>query len=157
MQQKHLDQNIEIGMLALLEILLLSAFGNKTLTTGEGGMVVSNNKSLIERCAYLKSQAVSLTKEYWHDELGFNYRMTNICAAIGVAQLEKADQTILKKRKLLNWYKEELAGLLTFQEEQDESFNSYWMASITLDDSNKRNKLRKHLKNKGIETRPFFH
>tara|TARA_B100000035_G_C21035950_1_gene570976 strand:+ start:223 stop:1323 length:1101 start_codon:yes stop_codon:yes gene_type:complete len=139
------------------DIATFSFFGNKTLTTGEGGMVVSNNKSLIERCAYLKSQAVSLTKEYWHDELGFNYRMTNICAAIGVAQLEKADQTIIKKRKLLNWYKEELAGLpLSFQEEQDESFNSYWMASITLDDSNKRNKLRKYLKNKGIETRPFF-
>ena len=99
-----------------------------------------------------------LLKEYWHDELGFNYRMTNICAAIGVAQLEKADQTILKKRKLLNWYKEELEGLpLSFQEEQNESFNSYWMASITLDDSNQRNKLRKYLENKGIETDPFFH
>ena len=140
------------------DIATFSFFGNKTLTTGEGGMVVSNDKNLIERCAYLKSQAVSLKKEYWHDELGFNYRMTNICAAIGVAQLEKADQTILKKRKLLNWYKEELEGLpLSFQEEQDESFNSYWMASITLDDSSKRNKLRKYLENKGIETRPFFH
>lgn len=139
------------------DIATFSFFGNKTLTTGEGGMVVSNNENLIKRCAYLKSQAVSLKKEYWHDELGFNYRMTNICAAIGVAQLEKANQTILKKRKLLEWYKEDLKNLpISFQVEQNNSFNSYWMASITLHDSNQRNKLRKHLNDKGIETRPFF-
>ena len=139
------------------DIATFSFFGNKTLTTGEGGMVVSNDENLIKRCAYLKSQAVSLKKEYWHDELGFNYRMTNICAAIGVAQLEKANQTILKKRKLLEWYKEDLKNLpISFQVEQNNSFNSYWMASITLHESNQRNKLRKHLNDVGIETRPFF-
>tara|TARA_B100000927_G_C16463426_1_gene468794 strand:- start:1352 stop:2449 length:1098 start_codon:yes stop_codon:yes gene_type:complete len=139
------------------DIATFSFFGNKTLTTGEGGMVVSNDEDLIKRCAYLKSQAVSLKKEYWHDELGFNYRMTNICAAIGVAQLEKANQTILKKRKLLEWYKEDLKNLpISFQVEQNNSFNSYWMASITLHESNQRNKLRKHLNDAGIETRPFF-
>ncbi len=85
------------------DLATFSFFGNKTITTGEGGMVVSNQKSLIDRVAYLKAQAVSPAREYWHDEIGFNYRMTNICAAIGVAQLEQADQIIQKKRMIAEW------------------------------------------------------
>ena len=67
-------------------------------------MVSSSNKELVNRAAYLKSQAVSKEKEYWHDELGFNYRMTNICSAIGLAQLEKADIILQKKQKISMWY-----------------------------------------------------
>ena len=113
------------------DVATFSFFGNKTVTTGEGGMIVSNNVELIERCAYLKSQAVSKTREYWHDEVGFNYRMTNLCAAIGVAQLERVEDTIAKKIKLVDWYKEDLQNCpVKFQVNEKECFNSFWMASM---------------------------
>ena len=140
------------------DIATFSFFGNKTITTGEGGMVVSNDKDVIQRAAYLKSQAVSDTREYWHDQLGYNYRMTNICAAIGLAQLEKADLVIEKKRDLANWYKEELNGLpILFQNESNEMYNSYWMVSVLFHDELTRNKVRAALNDDGIETRPLFY
>lgn len=139
------------------DIATFSFFGNKTITTGEGGMIVSNNVELIERCAYLKSQAVSKTREYWHDEVGFNYRMTNLCAAIGVAQLERVEDTIAKKIKLVDWYKEDLQNCpVKFQINEKGCFNSYWMASIVVNDLKVRDGLRKCLNNRGVETRPFF-
>ncbi len=135
-----------------------SFFGNKTITTGEGGMVVSNNKHLIERASYLKSQAVSPSREYWHDEIGFNFRMTNICAAIGVAQLEHADHIISKKRDLAFWYQSELqATELVFQTDRPDTLNSYWMVSFLAKDWNERDRIREHLKAKGVDTRPLFH
>jgi perosamine synthetase len=140
------------------DISTFSFFGNKTLTTGEGGMVVSNDAGLIERAAYLKSQAVSNIREYWHDEIGYNYRMTNICAAIGLAQLEKADTVILKKRELAIWYKAELSELpILFQEDKKDIFNSFWMVSILLENEEVRDRVRESLKTNGIETRPLFY
>ena len=139
------------------DVSTFSFFGNKTITTGEGGMVVSNSKKIIERAAHLKSQSVSETREYWHDDIGFNYRMTNICAAIGVAQLECADQIIKNKRQLASWYKSELEGTeLIFQSENDELFNTYWMVSALLENEQLRDGLREHLRECDIETRPLF-
>ncbi len=140
------------------DISTFSFFGNKTITTGEGGMVVSNRQALIERAVYLKSQAVSLTREYWHDEIGFNFRMTNICAAIGVAQLEHADKILPKKRELADWYRADLAGTsLVFQADSQDAMNSYWMVSILAKDAIERDHIRQHLKNNNIETRPLFY
>lgn len=140
------------------DISTFSFFGNKTITTGEGGMVVSNNKQLIERAAYLKSQAVSPTREYWHDEIGFNFRMTNICAAIGVAQLEQADRILKKKQDLAAWYRTDLADTsLTFQAELQNAMNSYWMVSVLAKDAFTRDHIRQHLKDSGIETRSVFY
>ncbi|MFS2071537.1 DegT/DnrJ/EryC1/StrS family aminotransferase [Pseudomonas sp. CT11-2] len=139
------------------DVATFSFFGNKTITTGEGGMVVSKNKDIHERACHLKSQGVSKTREYWHDELAFNYRMTNICAAIGLAQLERADEIIALKRQVADWYREALEGLpLQMHAEQPGTRHSYWMCSILLDDQSQRQALRDHLKNKGIETRPLF-
>jgi perosamine synthetase len=140
------------------DISTFSFFGNKTITTGEGGMVVSNKRDIIQKAAYLKSQAVSIVKEYWHDELGYNYRMTNICAAIGLAQLENADDVIAKKRELSDWYKKELIGLpVLFQEETSSMFNTYWMVSLLFESEAIRDKVRSILNANGIETRPFFY
>lgn len=140
------------------DISTFSFFGNKTITTGEGGMLASNNKQLIERAAYLKSQSVSPTREYWHDEIGFNFRMTNICAAIGLAQLEYADEILRKKRELAGWYREDLCSTsLTFQEDNRDALNSYWMVSILAKNLEERDKIRLHLKNNDIETRPLFY
>jgi perosamine synthetase len=134
-----------------------SFFGNKTITTGEGGMVVSNSSAMISRAAYLKSQAVSPTREYWHDEIGFNFRMTNICAAIGLAQLEQADYVIAAKRTLAGWYREDLKGLpLIFQKELPDTVHTYWMVSILAEDTAMRDGIRQILKGHSVETRPLF-
>lgn len=140
------------------DISTFSFFGNKTITTGEGGMVVSNQKEIIDRAAHLKSQAVSPDREYWHNEIGYNFRMTNICAAIGVAQLEYADEILQKKRQLAEWYRADLADTsLVFQTENADELNSYWMVSILAADKNERDSIRRHLKSNEIETRPLFH
>jgi len=73
------------------DIATYSFFGNKTITCGEGGMVVTNDRALYDRSVHFKGQGLVNNREYWHDVIGYNYRMTNICAAIGLAQLEQAD------------------------------------------------------------------
>ena len=82
------------------DICAFSFFGSKTITTGEGGMVCSNNKSLISKVIKYKGQGLSITnikKYYWHDVIGYNYRMTNICAAIGYAQIKTISKILEKK------------------------------------------------------------
>ncbi|PIS02447.1 MAG: perosamine synthetase [Chlamydiae bacterium CG10_big_fil_rev_8_21_14_0_10_42_34] len=134
-----------------------SFYGNKTITTGEGGMVVSKNKELLSKVYRLKTQGVSFHKQYWHDLLGYNYRMTNICAAIGLAQLSRADEIIHKKREIAQWYKEELEALpLQTHKEIGSSFHSYWMCSIILYEARLRDSLMTYLDQHGIETRPLF-
>lgn len=84
------------------DVATFSFFGSKTITTGEGGMICSNNKELIKKAIKLKGQGLSKMSNklyYWHDEVGYNYRMTNICAAIGYAQIKKIRE-ILKKKKM---------------------------------------------------------
>lgn len=140
------------------DISTFSFFGNKTITTGEGGMVVTNDETLCERAKHLKGQGLAKWREYWHDVVGYNYRMTNICAAIGLAQLEQANEIINKKREIASWYKEELKKVpLKVQPEQNGVFNTYWMVTIVLDDYRKRENLREYLKANGIETRPTFY
>lgn len=134
-----------------------SFFGNKTITTGEGGMVLAKDSTVMERCRHLKSQGVSKDREYWHDTLAYNYRMTNIQAAIGLAQLEIVDDILAHKKKIARRYKEELAGLpMRTHEPVGPIEHSFWMCSILLDDPAHRDTLRRHLRDDGIETRPFF-
>lgn len=140
------------------DIATFSFFGNKTITTGEGGMVVAKNKDILEKAYHLKNQGVSPTREYWHDRVAYNYRMTNICAAIGLAQLENASEILEKKRQIAEWYKQDLEGLpLKTHDEQPETIHSFWMCSIAVDDAGNRSNLRNRLKNEGIETRPLFY
>jgi perosamine synthetase len=140
------------------DIATFSFFGNKTITTGEGGMVVSRSKELHDTAYQLKTQGVSREREYWHEVVAYNYRMTNICAAIGLAQLEQADLIIEKKRAIAAWYRDGLAGLpLQSHDEIDGTRHSYWMCSITLDEPEARAPLREHLKASEVDTRPFFH
>ena len=139
------------------DIATFSFFGNKTITTGEGGMVVTDNKTLMDKAYHLKTQGVSLLREYWHDVVGYNYRMTNICAAIGLAQLEQADEILAKKRQIAEWYRNGLDGLsLHMQKETKDTIHSYWMCSILLATPMACSSLREYLKERGIETRPFF-
>ena len=140
------------------DVATFSFFGNKTITTGEGGMLVTNNKLLIDKASHLKNQAVSLNKEYWHDVIGFNYRMTNICAAIGLAQLEGAEVVLQKKMQIASWYREFLEGAqVRFQDEQAGSTHSYWMVIVLVKDKNTRIRVRSYLDNHNVETRPIFY
>ncbi len=139
------------------DIAAYSFFGNKTITTGEGGMVVSNSKELIDRAKKLKNQGLS-DRQYWHDEIGYNFRMTNICAALGLAQLEHIDQVIKEKTRIANLYRKAFENsVIEFHGQAPNSFNSYWMCSILIPDSSKRDDLRNHLASAGIETRPLFY
>lgn len=140
------------------DISTFSFFGNKTITTGEGGMVVSNDKTLIERSRHLKGQGLAAHREYWHDVVGYNYRMTNIEAAIGLAQLERADEFIGKKRALAESYRAALKDLpVEVHAEAADTVHSYWMVSILVERAEQRDALRNHLAAAGIETRPLFY
>jgi len=140
------------------DVATFSFFGNKTITTGEGGMVVTNHLPIFENAVHLKTQGVSPDKVYWHTRIGYNYRMTNICAAIGLAQLERAHLIVEKKRALAHWYAHFLKDLpLLADSEPKDTVSSFWMCSILLDNPEDRNPLRAHLTEKGIETRPFFY
>lgn len=140
------------------DIATFSFFGNKTLTTGEGGMIVSNHVALIEKAAHLKNQGVSMSREYWHDVVGYNYRMTNICAAIGCAQLEELDFILDKKKSIAGWYQAQLQDLpVTFQSVDEEASHSYWMVAVLFKTSEERDFVRHFLSSKQIETRPVFY
>ena len=139
------------------DVAAFSFFGNKTITTGEGGMVTTNSKELIGKARKLKNQGLS-EMEYWHDAIGYNYRMTNICAAIGVAQLERIDEILTNKLRIAATYKNAFRPTeVEFHGQSDAVLNSYWMCSALLPNADKRDELRQFLSRSGIETRPLFH
>jgi perosamine synthetase len=140
------------------DISIYSFFGNKTITTGEGGMVVTNDDTLYDRAVHFKGQGLAKHREYWHDVIGYNYRMTNICAAIGLAQLEQADDFLASKRQVAECYRSCLADVpVIFHPEAEDVRHSYWMCSILVNDPAQRDPLRNALSAKGVETRPLFY
>jgi perosamine synthetase len=140
------------------DIATFSFFGNKTITTGEGGMVVTNDETLYDRVFHFKGQGLAKHRQYWHDVIGYNYRMTNICAAIGLAQFEQLEKFLAQKRQVADWYKKYLNNSVTsFHGEHGNVFHSYWMCSILVETPAQREQLRDELMEKGIETRPLFY
>ena len=142
------------------DIATYSFFGNKTITTGEGGMVVTNNETLYDRVCKLKGQGLAIQRQYWHDEIGYNYRMTNIQAAIGCAQIDIAEELLAGKRALAQCYMDGFNGTeISWHKESHDVIHSYWMFSVTMDITEKqRNKMMSTLLEKyGIETRPLFY
>lgn len=140
------------------DMACFSFFGNKTITTGEGGMLVTNDNTLFDRAVHFKGQGLAKYREYWHDVIGYNFRMTNISAAIGLAQLEQADKIIEKKRGIAKWYVEGLKGLpIMHHNEVGNVFHTYWMFTILLENADTREELKKYLIENGIETRPTFY
>jgi len=139
---------------------VFSFYGNKIITTGEGGMVTSNDTTFASRLRYLKNHGMSPQRRYYHTELAFNYRMTNIQAALGLAQLEQIDHFIEQKRKIYRWYAEGLAGVrgIVLNSERQYARNVYWMSSLVLgeDCPIARQELADFLALRGIDSRPFF-
>ena len=141
------------------DIATFSFFGNKTVTTGEGGMVVTNDATLYDRAVHFKGQGLAKHRTYWHDVIGYNYRMTNICAAIGLAQMERADELLGKKLALARRYDELLADLpvKTHRPGREDVVHSYWMYSILVTDGRYRDSVMARLAELGVETRPAFY
>jgi perosamine synthetase len=139
-------------------ISCFSFYGNKIITTGEGGMCLTNDKALAEKMTILRDHGMNPQKKYWHDIIGFNYRMTNLQAALGVAQLKKIDHLISKKRGIALKYNKLLKDLpgVTPPPEMPWAKNVYWLYSILVK-ATLRNKVIEHLETQGIESRPFFY
>ena len=144
------------------DIGTFSFFGNKTITTGEGGAIVFKNELVYQRARQKRDHGMSKERRYWHETLGFNYRMTNLQAAIGVAQLERFVEIINMKKKVSQWYRNCLSDSkqIQIQNNEFESSNSIWLFSIILKDINsekERNNLMKELSVRGIDSRPLFY
>lgn len=138
-----------------------SFFANKVITTGEGGMITTNNKTLAEKIRILRDHGASKRRRYYNPYLGFNYRMTNLQAAIGTAQLKKIDKILKRKREIAKLYEKNLEPLVpqvTLQGEASWAKNIYWMYSILVTNDGKINRdyLIGKLKKKGVDSRPFF-
>jgi perosamine synthetase len=146
---------------SLGDIAIFSFFGNKTITTGEGGMIVFRNNQLYEKANLLRDHGMSKQKKYWHEHIGYNYRMTNLQAAIGVAQMERAEKFIEKKRKLAERYNSILSAYkgIILPSEASWAKNSYWLYTAIIDKKFgiSRNELLSKLLKNGVETRPVFY
>lgn len=145
---------------SLTTVGAFSFYGNKALTTGEGGMLTTNDNSFAAKLRLLRGQGMDSQRRYWHPVIGYNYRMTNVAAAIGLGQLERADWHLERRATVADWYKKALAGIdgIKWQSEQDWSKRIYWMFSIVLDEhAGNREDAMAHLQADGIETRPLFY
>jgi perosamine synthetase len=140
---------------------IFSLFGNKIITTGEGGMVTTNDASISRQVRLLKGQGMDPNHRYWHLIIGYNYRMTNIQAAIGCAQLENIDWHIGQRLRIAELYRKNLSSLqaVTLPSQKDWAKNVYWLYSIILNQTTEqqRDEIRTRMLQKGIETRPFFY
>lgn len=146
---------------SLADLATFSFYGNKVLTTGEGGMVVTDDDRLAGRLRQLKGQGMDPLRRYWFPILGFNYRMTNLAAAIGVAQLEAADWHLKRRQEVAAQYRRRLAPLpgIRTQCEQPCARPAHWMTTVVLEGASaaRRNAVMAALAEAGIETRPVFH
>ncbi len=146
---------------SLGDMSCFSFYGNKIITTGEGGMVLTDNAEWAERARSLRDHGMSKEKRYWHPEIGFNYRLTNLQAALGVAQLERIEEIIAAKRRNAALYNGLLRSVpgISLPPEASWARNVYWMYSILAEDSYglARDELMKELKARDIDSRPFFY
>lgn len=139
------------------DISTFSFYKNKTITTGEGGMVMTQHTEMHDKIVLLKGQGVPLTRRYWHEVLGYNYRMTNFSAALGTAQLGKLESILANKRRLAARYKSAIQGLpIALQGELANSRSAWWHIAATVTHSGVRDGLAAHLEARNIESRPVF-
>src|SRR3989344_50168 len=135
--------------------------GAKLLAIGEGGMFVTNKKDWYERARSLVDHGVSFKHQFWHNEIGFMYPMSNIQAALGLARLEEINWSIERKRRIFKWYYDRLHDIpgITLNPSRPGLHSSYWMSSLVLDKKFplSRNQLRWKLREQKIDTRPFFY
>ncbi|PIS09482.1 aminotransferase DegT [Candidatus Beckwithbacteria bacterium CG10_big_fil_rev_8_21_14_0_10_34_10] len=146
---------------SLGDIGCFSFYANKIITTGEGGMIVTNSKKIFEKAKRLKNLSHSPKKRFLHNEIGFNYRMTNLQAALGLAQLEEVKKYLRIKRWLAGKYSQGLKNIngLILPQEKNYAFNVYWMYTVLVNEKEfglKTDELRRKLLKLGVDTRSFF-
>jgi len=141
---------------------VFSFHGSKTLTTGEGGMLVTDREDIYERVLFLRDHGRTPgDKTFASKEVAYKYKMSSMQAALGLAQLERIDELVGRKRQICEWYKEELSDVkgVTLNYEPEEIKNTYWMVTAIVDEEYgiKKERLIKVMMEKNIECRPFFH
>ncbi len=138
-----------------------SFYGNKIITSGEGGMITTNDSDLYIKMRHLRDHAMSPSKRYWHTEVGFNYRMTNLQAALGVGQFERINEILEKRKEIFNWYYKGLKDVkgLKLNYEASWAKNVYWLVSIEIYGylELERDNFIQKLKAKKIDSRPYFY
>jgi perosamine synthetase len=139
----------------------LSFFGNKVITTGEGGMVLFKNPRHYEKGKVLRDHGMSPDKRYWHETVGYNYRLTNLQAAVGVAQMEQLDSFLIKRKQIAEEYRKQLSSVKAIESQplQPWASSCYWLYTVLVKDDARidRDGLIKKLMMNGIETRPTFY
>lgn len=139
-----------------------SFFGNKIVTTGEGGMITTDDDDLAARLRLFRGQGMDPKRRYWFPVVGYNYRMTNIQAAIGLAQMETVDQALSQRDELARWYDQALAPLshqLVLPQCEPWARQVFWMYNIFLREGGERRRdaVMREMESEGIETRPVFY
>jgi perosamine synthetase len=146
---------------SLGHVAAFSFFGNKTITTGEGGMVVTKDPAIAQQLRLLRGQGMDPQRRYWFPIVGYNYRMTNIEAAIGLAQMENIDRLLAARQNVARWYNDQLQDQDLFRLPQAASWahHSYWMYTVVLKRGLPigRDDVMRQLAEAGIETRPAFY
>lgn len=142
---------------------VFSFHGTKTLTTGEGGMLVTNDDSMYEKASVLHDHGrdPKIQKMFWAEKVGFKYKMSNLQAALGYAQIQRVEELVAKKIEIFNGYKQALSNIDGVEMNHEQAYvkNSYWMPTIILDKNLKikRDELVEYLNEQGIGARPFFY
>ncbi len=151
--------NRPVGSLA--DVAAFSFFGNKVITCGEGGMVVTRDETLGRKIRQLKGQGQDFERRYWFPVVGYNYRMTNIQAALGLAQLEKIDEYLAARAEIETWYRQELEGCtdlaLAASEAGERSVCWLFSAVLPRHAGKARDEVMARLRQAGVDSRPFFY
>ena len=139
---------------------VFSFYGNKVVTTGEGGMLTTNDPAFYRRAKRLRDHAMSAERRYFHDERGFNYRMTNLQAALGVAQMERIDDFLKRRAEIMTWYQTAIPSSANVRLNRVKNWarSAFWMVCLEVDgfDEARRNSFMGGLKQRGIDSRPYF-
>jgi perosamine synthetase len=146
---------------SLADAAAFSFYGNKIIATGEGGMVTTDDDALAARVRTLRGQGMDAERRYWFPVVGYNYRMMNLPAAVGLAQLERADWHTGRRREVADAYRSLLQGVscLRWQDESEWARHAYWMFTVVLGHGSPvgRDALMARLAERGVETRPVFY
>jgi perosamine synthetase len=139
---------------------VFSFYGNKVITTGEGGMLTTNDRAFHQRAKRLRDHAMSPSKRYFHEERGYNYRITNLQAALGVAQLERIDEFLDRRTEIMSWYNSAIATTDSVRLNRVKNWakSAFWMVCLEVDwfDEARRDAFMQKLRARGIDSRPYF-
>jgi perosamine synthetase len=143
------------------DVSAVSFTGTKTMVTGEGGMLLTDDADIYRSAAHFNDHCQEPEKRFWNEGLGYKYKMSNIEAACGLAQLERLDELVARKRQIFSWYGDRLGGIpgLQLNCERPGTTNALWMTTVAVDSSFgiEKEELMSRLGEYGIQTRPFFY